>query len=131
MTTTYCRIRVAGLVQPPERRTKLYGLTRPGAGSPRAREDRDLNCSTWPFTALRTALPTVCMSGAGHGNVARPGSVTGTLYALPKHGLRLTLARQVTLVTPLGGPTGGSGRRLPRRRGFVRGPGASRGHRGL
>src|ERR1035441_1223494 len=131
MTTTDCRIRVAGLVQPPERRAKRYGLTGPGAGSPRAREDRDLSCSTWPFTALQTAPPMLCMSGAGHASVARVGSVTGTLYALLKHGLRLPSALQVTLVAPLGGPTGGSGRRLPQRRGFVRGAGAGRSHRGL
>src|ERR1039458_1194129 len=91
--------------------TSATGRARPGtalaaprAATPRAREDRDLRCSTWPFTASQVV----------HAVVLSPGEAKETLYAGPGRDSLLTVAPPAGLLALSGGPAGGSGSGHPR-----------------
>src|SRR5258708_28160133 len=80
--------------------------------APRAREDRDLRCSAWPFTAPRVAVAAARRFGEGHKSAALVGSAAGARYASEAHGPRLTpslCAGLVALFGVLGGGSGGRG----------------------
>jgi len=89
----------------------------------RAREDRDLRCSSRPSTAPPATTPPTARTGDGTLVV----SATGTR----RSGSALNLTPARGLSARAGGRAGGSRTRNPRRHGPVPGPGARRGHRGL
>src|ERR1019366_3725548 len=91
--------------------TSATGRTRPGtaltaprAATLRAREDRDLRCSTGPFAAFRVV----------HTVVLSPGEAKETPYVGPGRDPLLTVVPPAGLLALSGGPTGGSGSGHPR-----------------
>src|ERR1022692_1270897 len=101
---------------------------RPRQAAPQARRDRDLRCSTWPFTAPQAIRTALRLLEEGRHVVAAMGSTMATLYA-GLNGPRLTAAVPAGPGALSGVLAGGSSRLCtfwyP---GTVRGSGARRGH---
>jgi hypothetical protein len=90
---------------PVNRQAHRARFTRPQRAAPRAREDRDLRCLTWPFTAPQAVVAAARGSGEQQPDLVAAGLAGRSPYAPEDHAPMLTHTLHAGLVAGSGGRT--------------------------